>query len=234
MDSSISQKAWDIGSSIADGIAKGLGNALGKDGGVQDILNGLNVDVSDVGNKIMGVLGTMGTSIGTFVSNAGTGIAALSSGMGNLGVIAQGAGGLIAKVGSLILANPEVAAIIAIVAGVVALGAALFSKFGKSGGAQAVSHYESPFAGHDVYDSLTEFSTRAAMQHRYMEKTTGTDAQLGILQQIRDMLDEHLPDIGTGQLVMDGEKVADMLTPRLATNMDTSMGVYTLRAERGV
>lgn len=116
-----------------------------------------------------------------------------------------------------------------------ALGAALFSKFGKSSsGGQAVSHYESPFAGHDVYDSLTEFSTRAAMQHRYMEKTTGTDAQLGILQQIRDMLDEHLPDIGTGQLVMDGEKVADMLTPRLATNIDASMGVYTLRAERGV
>ena len=149
-------------------------------------------------------------------------------------VAAEGAGGLIAKVGSLIIANPEVAAIIAIVAGVAALGAALFAKFGKSSGGQAVSHYESPFAGHDVYDSLTEFSTRAAMQHRYMEKTTGTDAQLGILQQIRDMLDEHLPDIGTGQLVMDGEKVADMLTPRLATNMDTSIGVYTLRAERGV
>lgn len=46
--SDISQKAWDIGSSIADGIAKGLGNALGKDGGVQDILNGLNINVSDV------------------------------------------------------------------------------------------------------------------------------------------------------------------------------------------
>ena len=234
--SDISQKAWDIGSSIADGIAKGLGNALGKDGGVQDILNGLSVDVSDVGSKIMGVLGTMGTSIGTFVSTAGTKIAGLAGSMGSLGTIAQGAGGLLAKVGSLIMANPEVAAIIAIVAGVVALGAALFAKFGKgkSSGGQAVSHYESPYAGHDVYDSLTEFSTRAAMQHRYMEKTTGTDAQLGILQQIRDMLDEHLPDIGTGQLVMDGEKVADMLTPRLATNMDTSIGVYTLRAERGV
>ena len=233
--SGISQKAWDIGSSIADGIAKGLGNALGKDGGVQDILNGLNINVSDVGSKIMGVLGTMGTSIGTFVSNAGTGIAKLAGSMGSLGTIAEGVGGLIAKVGSLIISNPEVAAIIAIVAGVVALGAALFAKFGKSSSSgQAVSHYESPFAGHDVYDSLTEFSTRAAMQHRYMEKTTGTDAQLGILQQIRDMLDEHLPDIGTGQLVMDGEKVADMLTPRLATNMDASMGVYTLRAERGV
>lgn len=198
------------------------------------VFQDLGINVSDAGSKIMGVLGTMGTGMGTFVSNAGTGIAALSGGMGSLGTIAQGAGGLIAKVGSLIISNPEVAAIIAIVAGVVALGAALFAKFGKSSGGQAVSHYESPFAGHDVYDSLTEFSTRTAMQHRYMEKTTGTDAQLGILQQIRDMLDEHLPDIGTGQLLMDGEKVADMLTPRLATNMDTSMGVYTLRAERGV
>ena len=202
--------------------------------GLSKVFQDLGINVSDVGSKIMGVLGTMGTGIGTFVSNAGTGIAKLAGSMGSLGTIAKGAGGLIAKVGSLIISNPEVAAIIAIVAGVVALGAALFAKFGKSSGGQAVSHYESPFAGHDVYDSLTEFSTRAAMQHRYMEKTTGTDAQLGILQQIRDMLDEHLPDIGTGQLVMDGEKVADMLTPRLATNMDTSMGVYTLRAERGV
>lgn len=202
--------------------------------GLSNVFQDLGINVSDVGSKVVSVLGSMGTGIGNFVSNAGAGIAGLSSGMGNLGVIAQGAGGLLAKVGSLIMANPEVAAIIAIVAGVVALGAALFAKFGKSSGGQAVSHYESPFARHDVYDSLTEFSTRAAMQHRYMEKTTGTDAQLGILQQIRDMLDEHLPDIGTGQLVMDGEKVADMLTPRLATNMDASMGVYTLRAERGV
>lgn len=204
--------------------------------GLNQVFQKLGINVSDVGSNIMGVLGTMGTGIGTFVSNAGTGIAKLAGSMGSLGTLAQGAGGLIAKVGSLIISNPEVAAIIAIVAGVVALGAALFAKFGKgkSSSGQAVSHYESPFAGHDVYDSLTEFSTRAAMQHRYMEKTTGTDAQLGILQQIRDMLDEHLPDIGTGQLVMDGEKVADMITPRLATNMDTSMGVYTLRAERGV
>lgn len=202
--------------------------------GLSKVFQDLGINVSDVGSKIMGVLNTIGSGMGSFALNAGTDITNLAGSMGSLGVIAEGEGGLIAKVGSLIMANPEVAAIVAIVAGVAALGAALFAKFGKSsGGGQAVSHYESPFAGHDVYDSLTEFSTRAAMQHRYMEKTTGTDAQLGILQQIRDMLDEHLPDIGTGQLVMDGEKVADMLTPRLATNMDTSMGVYTLRAERG-
>lgn len=203
--------------------------------GLSKVFQDLGINVDDAGSKIMGVLNTIGSGMGSFALNAGTDIANLSGSMGSLGVIAEGAGGLIAKVGGLIISNPEVAAIIAIVAGVVSLGAALFAKFGKSsGGGQAVSHYESPFAGHDVYDSLTEFSTRAAMQHRYMEKTTGTDAQLGILQQIRDLLDEHLPDIGTGQLVMDGEKVADMLTPRLATNMDTSMGVYTLRAERGV
>lgn len=204
--------------------------------GLSKVFQELGINVSDVGSKIMGVLGTMGKSMGNFAVNAGTKTAGLAGSMGSLGTLAQGAGGLIAKVGSLIISNPEVAAIIAIVAGVVALGAALFAKFGKgkSSSGQAVSHYESPFAGHDVYDSLTEFSTRAAMQHRYMEKTTGTDAQLGILQQIRDLLDEHLPDIGTGQLVMDGEKVADMLTPRLATNMDASMGVYILRAERGV
>lgn len=204
--------------------------------GLNQVFQKLGINVSDVGSKIMSMLGTMGTGMGTFVTTAGTKIAGLAGSMGSLGSIAEGVGGLIAKVGGLIISNPEVAAVIAIVAGVVALGAALFAKFGKgkSSGGQAVSHYESPYAGHDVYDSLTEFSTRAAMQHRYMEKTTGTDAQLGILQQIRDMLDEHLPDIGTGQLVMDGEKVADMLTPRLATNMDASMGVYTLRAERGV
>lgn len=202
--------------------------------GLSNVFQELGINVDDTGSKIMSVLNTIGSGMGSLALNAGTDIANLAGSMGSLGTIAEGAGGLIAKVGSLIISNPEVAAIIAIVAGVVALGAALFAKFGKSSGEQAVSHYESPFAGHDVYDSLTEFSTRAAMQHRYMEKTTGTDAQLGILQQIRDMLDEHLPDIGTGQLVMDGEKVADMLTPRLATNMDASMGVYTLRAERGV
>ena len=203
--------------------------------GLSKVFQDLGINVSDVGSNIMGVLDTIGSGMGSFALNAGTDIANLAGSMGSLGTIAEGAGGLIAKVGSLIMANPEVAAVVAIVAGVAALGAALFAKFSKgSSGGQDVSHYESPYAGHDVYDSLTEFSTRAAMQHRYMEKTTGTDAQLGILQQIRDMLDEHLPDIGTGQLVMDGEKVADMLTPRLATNMDTSMGVYTLRAERGV
>lgn len=150
--SDISQKAWDIGSSIADGIAKGLGNALGKDGGVQDILNGLNINISDVGSKIMGVLGTMGTSMGNFAVNAGTKIAGLAGNMGSLGTIAEGVGGLITKIGGLIISNPEVAAIIAIVAGVVALGVALFAKFGK-GKSSGTTSTQKAYSYKDIQDA---------------------------------------------------------------------------------
>lgn len=73
--------------------------------GLSNVFQELGINVSDVGSKIMGVLGTMGTGMGTFVSNAGTGIAKLAGSMGSLGTLAQGAGGLIAKIGSLIIAN---------------------------------------------------------------------------------------------------------------------------------
>lgn len=203
--------------------------------GLSNVFQDLDINVSDVGSKIMSMLGTMGTSMGTFATESGTKIAGLAGSMGNLGVIAQGAGGLIAKVGSLIMANPEIAAIIAIVAGVVALGAALFSKFGKiSSGGQAVSHYESPFAGHDVYDSLSEFSTRAALQYRVTGQQYIVDRQTSILERIEGMLDEHLPDIGKGQVVMDSGELVGVLSPRMATNVDARIGVTVTRKARGV
>lgn len=231
----LSQKAWDIGSSIADGIVKGLGDSLNKDGGLQQALGNLNIDVSDLGSQITGMLGTIGTSMGSLLVTAGGDIAGMSQLFGGLSGMVEGLGSIFTSLGGLIMANPEIAAIIAIVAGVAALGIALFSKFGKSSdGGSAVSHYESPFAGNDVYDSLAEFSTRAAMQYRYMEQPFGASEQLALLQQIRDMLDEHLPDIGKGEISMDGEKLGDMLVPRMATQMDAQMGVVVLRAERGV
>lgn len=204
--------------------------------GLNQVFQKLGINISDVGSKIMGVLGAMGTGIGTFVSTAGTKIAGLAGIMGNLGVIAQGAGGLIAKVGSLIMANPEVAAIIAIVAGVVALGAALFSKFGKrsSSGGQAVSHYESPFDKTGVYDSLGTFSTRAALQYRVTGQQSIVDRQTSILERIEGMLDEHLPDIGKGQVVMDSGELVGVLSPRMATNVDARIGVTVTRKARGV
>ena len=237
--SSISQKAWDIGSSIADGIAKGLGNALGKDGGVQDILNGLNVDVSDVGSKIMSVLGTMGTSIGTFVSNAGADIAGLAGSMGSLGTIAEGVGGLIAKVGSLIISNPEVAAIIAIVAGVVALGAALFAKFGKgkskdTAATQHVHSYkdiqdaywygnERAFAG---YDYRTDPYVMNPDNNAMLAYQAKMQAQM---ERLYGVVEKYLPEAGNSVIALDGEQVGRIITP----SVNRSLGDLTVLSERG-
>ena len=235
--SDISQKAWDIGSSIADGIAKGLGNALGKDGGVQDILNGLNINISDVGSKIMGVLGTMGTSMGTFATEAGAKIAGLAGSMGSLGTIAEGVGGLIAKVGSLIISNPEVAAIIAIVAGVVALGVALFAKFGKSKettSTQKAHSYkdiqdaywygnERAFAGYDYHTDPYVMNPDNNAMLAYQAKM---QAQM---ERLYGVVEKYLPEAGNSVIALDGEQVGRIITP----SVNRSLGDLTVLSERG-
>ena len=237
--SDISRKAWDIGSSIADGIAKGLSNALGKDGGVQDILNGLNINVSDVGSKIMSVLGTMGTSIGTFVSNAGADIAGLAGSMGSLGTIAESVGGLIAKVGSLIISNPEVAAIIAIVAGVVALGVALFAKFGKgkSGGTTSTQKAHSY---KDIQDAYWYGNERAFAGYDYRTDpyvmNPDNNAMLAYqakmqaqMERLYGVVEKYLPEAGNSVIALDGEQVGRIITP----SVNRSLGDLTVLSERG-
>lgn len=237
--SSISQKAWDIGSSIADGIAKGLGNALGKDGGVQDILNGLNVDISDVGSKIMSVLGTMGTSIGTFVSNAGTNIAGLAGSMGSLGTIAESVGGLIANVGSLIISNPEVAAIIAIVAGVVALGVALFAKFGK-GKSSGTTSTQKAYSYKDIQDAYWYGNERAFAGYDYRTDpyvmNPDNNAMLAYqakmqaqMERLYGVVEKYLPEAGNSVIALDGEQVGRIITP----SVNRSLGDLTVLSERG-
>lgn len=237
--SSISQKAWDIGSSIADGIAKGLGNALGKNGGVQDILNGLNINVSDVGSKIMGVLGTMGTSIGTFVSNAGADIAGLAGSMGSLGTIAEGVGGLIAKVGSLIMANPEVAAIIAIVGGVVALGVALFAKFGK-GKSSGTTSTQKAYSYKDIQDAYWYGNERAFAGYDYRTDpyvmNPDNNAMLAYqakmqaqMERLSGVVEKYLPEAGNSVIALDGEQVGRIITP----SVNRSLGDLTVLSERG-
>lgn len=235
--SSISQKAWDIGSSIADGIAKGLGNALGKDGGVQDILNGLNINVSDVGSQIMGVLGTMGTSIGTFVSNAGADIAGLAGSMGSLGTIAESVGGLITKVGSLIISNPEVAAIVAIVAGVVALGAALFAKFGKS---KETTNTQKAHSYKDIQDAYWYGNERAFAGYDYRTDpyvmNPDNNAMLAYqakmqaqMERLYGVVEKYLPEAGNSVIALDGEQVGRIITP----SVNRSLGDLTVLSERG-
>ena len=237
--SSISQKAWDIGSSIADGIAKGLGNALGKDGGVQDILNGLNINVSDVGSKIMGVLGTMGTSIGTFVSNAGADIAGLAGSMGSLGTIAESVGGLITKVGSLIISNPEVAAIIAIVAGVVALGVALFAKFGQ-GKSSGTTSTQKAYSYKDIQDAYWYGNERAFAGYDYRTDpyvmNPDNNAMLAYqakmqaqMERLYGVVEKYLPEAGNSVIALDGEQVGRIITP----SVNRSLGDLTVLSERG-
>lgn len=235
--SDISQKAWDIGSSIADGIAKGLGNALGKDGGVQDILNGLNINVSDVGSKIMGVLGTIGTSMGTFATEAGAKIAGLAGSMGSLGTIAEGVGGLIAKVGSLIISNPEVAAIIAIVAGVVALGGALFAKFGKS---KETTSTQKAHSYKDIQDAYWYGNERAFAGYDYRTDpyvmNPDNNAMLAYqakmqaqMERLYGVVEKYLPEAGNSVIALDGEQVGRIITP----SVNRSLGDLTVLSERG-
>lgn len=237
--SNISQKAWDIGSSIADGIAKGLGNALGKDGGVQDILNGLNINVSDVGSKIMGVLGTIGTSMGTFATEAGAKIAGLAGSMGSLGTIAEGVGGLIAKVGSLIISNPEVAAIIAIVAGVVALGVALFAKFGK-GKSSGTTSTQKAYSYKDIQDAYWYGNERAFAGYDYRTDpyvmNPDNNAMLAYqakmqaqMERLYGVVEKYLPEAGNSVIALDGEQVGRIITP----SVNRSLGDLTVLSERG-
>ena len=237
--SNISQKAWDIGSSIADGIAKGLGNALGKDGGVQDILNGLNINVSDVGSKIMSVLGTMGTSMGNFAVNAGTKIAGLAGSMGSLGTIAEGVGGLIAKVGGLIISNPEVAAIIAIVAGVVALGVALFAKFGKSKSSGTTSTQKA-HSYKDIQDAYWYGNERAFAGYDYRTDpyvmNPDNNAMLAYqakmqaqMERLYGVVEKYLPEAGNSVIALDGEQVGRIITPSVNNNL----GDLAVLSERG-
>ena len=104
----------------------------------------------------------------------------------------------------------------------------------KKNNQQAVSHYQSPFDKTGVYDSLGTFSTRAALQYRVTGQQSIVDRQTSILERIEGMLDEHLPDIGKGTVVLDGDKVGDMLSPRMATNVDARIGVTVTRKARGV
>lgn len=158
---------------------------------------------------------------------------------GTLGSIVQGfsgmAGGITSALGgivSFVAANPVLALILGV--GAVAGGIGLAMWMNKKKDDTAVSHYQSPFDKTGVYDSLGTFSTRAALQYRVTGQQSIVDRQTSILERIEGMLDEHLPDIGKGQVVMDSGELVGVLSPRMATNVDARIGVTVTRKARGV
>lgn len=158
---------------------------------------------------------------------------------GALGSIVQDfsgmAGGITSALGSIVsfvASNPVLALILGV--GAVAGGIGIAAWMNKKNDQQPVSHYQSPFDKTGVYDSLGTFSTRAALQYRVTGQQSIVDRQTSILERIEGMLDEHLPDIGKGQVVMDSGELVGVLSPRMATNVDARIGVTVTRKARGV
>lgn len=159
---------------------------------------------------------------------------------GTLGSIVQGfsgmAGSITSSLGSIvsfIMSNPVLALILGVGAVAGGIGIAAWMNKNKKEDT-AVSHYQSPFDKTGVYDSLGTFSTRAALQYRVTGQQSIVDRQTSILERIEGMLDEHLPDIGKGQVVMDSGELVGVISPRMATNVDARIGVTVTRKARGV
>lgn len=206
----------------------GIGKALGS---IQSIFtNGITAGVDGAT-----------TSVKAF-SEIVQGLASSGGVGGALGSIVQGfsgmAGGITSALGtvvSFISANPVLGVILGVGAvGAVAggIGLALWAKNKKS--KDPVNNYKSPFDDVGVYDSLSEFSTRSAMQYRVIGQSSHADKQTSILERIEELLDEHLPAIGTGQVVMDSGELVGVISPRMAQNVDARIGVTVTRKARGV
>lgn len=207
--------------------------------GLNQVFQKLGINVSDVGSKIMGVLNTIGSGMGSLVLNAGTDIANLAGSMGSLGTIAEGVGGLIAKVGSLIISNPEVAAIIAIVAGVVALGVALFAKFGK-GKSSGTTSTQKAYSYKDIQDAYWYGNERAFAGYDYRTDpyvmNPDNNAMLAYqakmqaqMERLYGVVEKYLPEAGNSVIALDGEQVGRIITP----SVNRSLGDLTVLSERG-
>lgn len=231
----VSQKQRDV---ISDWLNKaltavnegyfsgGIGKAfdifqkLSSDGGVKSDIDGVTNSVKAFGEIIDGLAksGGVGGALGSIVQSF--------SGM---------AGGITSALGtivSFVAANPILALILGV--GTVAGGIGLAMWMDKKNNQKPVSHYQSPFDKTGMYDSLGTFSTRAALQYRVTGQQSIVDRQTSILERIEGMLDEHLPDIGKGQVVMDSGELVGVLSTRMATNVDARIGVTVERKARGV
>ena len=222
----ISKWLADAATAVNEGyFSGGIGKALESiqsifTNGITPGINGATTEVKAFSEIVQGLAGSggVGGTLGSIVQSF--------SGM---------AGGITSALGSIVsfvAANPVLALILGV--GAVAGGIGLAMWMNKKNDQQPVSHYQSPFDKTGVYDSLGTFSTRAALQYRVTGQQSIVDRQTSILERIEGMLDEHLPDIGKGQVVMDSGELVGVLSPRMATNVDARIGVTVTRKARGV
>lgn len=206
---------------FSGGISKALGSIQSIfTNGITAGVDGATTSVKAFSEIVSGLAGSggVGGALGSIVQSF--------SGMA--GGITSALGGIV----SFVAANPILALILGV--GAVAGGIGIAAWMNKKNNQQPVSHYQSPFDKTGVYDSLGTFSTRAALQYRVTGQQSIVDRQTSILERIEGMLDEHLPDIGKGQVVMDSGELVGVLSPRMATNVDARIGVTVTRKARGV
>lgn len=222
-----------INDSYSGGGMSGLKDTLHK-----LLTDGITSDANDAKVAVQGltqVIDGLGASGGMGAKLAG--IATDFSGMA--GGITKALSGIV----GFIIANPVVAAILGLTA---LVGGAAFAKWRSSRDNDVTNNYKSPYGTTPVYDSLAEFSARADQLNRYssvtaspfagsQQDTTGKQ-QLSVLQRISNSLDEHLPAIGTGTLVIDANGVqalAGAMQPTLTNGIDGDLGIRAARKARG-
>lgn len=201
---------------FTNGIAEGATEAGTTVQSFSTILEGLNAS-GGVGTKLAGIATSFSSMSGSVISSLG-------------GIV------------SFITSNPILAAILGLTALAGGIGLAALSKKSKGSDSVTGGNPDSPFSKTPIYDSLAEFSARADSLSRYSTATvspfsgqqdsTGKQ-QLSVLQRISNSLDEHLPAIGTGQVVFDTGAVAGALRPALVDGIDLDLGTRATRKARG-
>lgn len=215
---------------------------LSKSGGVGKQLADVATQLGKVGDAAMGVLGNIGTFMGTGAANIGTAIAGLAADVGGIGgTILTALSSVFSQVGSLIISNPEIAAIVAIAVGLVALGTALWAKFGKKkedtsqtpATSTAISYKDLQDAywygnerSNAGYISRSDPYTFAGSRSG---STTSTQALQQQVEKQSGVLERILKKIDGLKIDMDGETVGRIVTPHVNDNL----GQLQALAERG-
>lgn len=215
---------------------------LSKSGGVGKQLADVATQLGKVGDAAMGVLGNIGTFMGTGAANIGTAIAGLAADVGGIGgTILTALSSVFSQVGSLIISNPEIAAIVAIAVGLIALGTALWAKFGKKkedtsqtpATSTAISYKDLQDAywygnerSNAGYISRSDPYTFAGSRSG---STTSTQALQQQVEKQSGVLERILKKIDGLKIDMDGETVGRIVTPHVNDNL----GQLQALAERG-
>ena len=199
------------------------------------------MQLGKVGDAAMGVLGNIGTFMGTGAANIGAAIAGLAADVGGIGgTILTALSSVFSQVGSLIISNPEIAAIVAIAVGLVALGTALWAKFGKKKEDSTQTATTSTALSYkdlqDAYWYGNERSNAGYISrtdpYTYADGSTPPTNQQALQRQVEkqsSVLERILKKIDNLKIDMDGETVGRIVTPHVNTNL----GQLQALAERG-